>query len=93
MDGFEWEKNVSKFDENIIKNYNEDSDEGYTLEVDTEYPEHLHDLHSDLTFLPERMKINKRDKLLYNLYDKNNCFSYKILKTSIKPRINIKEST
>ena len=31
----------------------------------------LHDLHSDLPFLPERMKIDKCSKLVYNLYGKN----------------------
>ena len=30
----------------------------------------MHDLHSDLAFLPERMKINKCNKLVCNLYDK-----------------------
>ena len=66
------EKNISKFNENFIKNYDEDSDKGYILEVDGEYPKNLHDLHSDLPFLPEIMKINKCSKLVCNLYDKNN---------------------
>ena len=42
------------------------------LTVDVEYPKNLHDLHSDLPFLPERMKMNKCSKLVCNLYDKNN---------------------
>ena len=58
VDGFKWVKDVSKIDEDFIKNYDEHSDKGYILEVDVEYPKHLHDLHSDLTFLPERMKVN-----------------------------------
>ena len=29
-------------------------------------------MHSDLPFLPERMKINKCNKLVCNLYDKKN---------------------
>ena len=29
-------------------------------------------MHSDLPFLLERMKISKCNKLVYNLYDKNN---------------------
>ena len=66
------EKNVSKFDENFIKNYDEDSKKGYILEVDVEYPKNLHDLHSDLPFLRERMKIKKCSQLVCNLYDKNN---------------------
>ena len=28
------ERNMSKFNENFIKNYDEDSDKGYILEVD-----------------------------------------------------------
>ena len=66
------EKNISKFNEDFIKNYDEDSDEGYILEVDVEYPKNLHVLHSDLPFLPERININKCSKLVYNLHDKNN---------------------
>ena len=62
---------MSKIDEGFIKNSNEDSDKGYILEVDVEYPKNLHDLHSDLSFLPERKKINKCSKLVCNLYDKN----------------------
>ena len=70
VDGFKFVKNVSKIDEDFIKNYDKDSDKGYILEVDAEYPKHLHDLHSDLQFLPERMKIDKCSKLVCNLYDK-----------------------
>ena len=51
---------------------NEDSDKGYIPEVDVEYPKNLNDLHGDLPFLPERMKIDKCSKLVWNLYDKNN---------------------
>ena len=35
---FKWKKNVSKFEEDFIKNYDEDSNKGYILEVDIEYP-------------------------------------------------------
>ena len=65
------EKNVSKFDDEFKKkNYDEDSNKGYILEVDVEYPKDLHNLHSDLPFLSERMKIKKCNKLVCNLYDK-----------------------
>ena len=40
------------------------------LEVDVQYLEKLHELHNDLPFLPERMKIEKVEKLLDNLHDK-----------------------
>ena len=52
-------KYISNFNEDYIKNYDEDSGKGYIFEVDVEHPKNLHDLHSDLPFLPERMKINK----------------------------------
>ena len=54
----------------LYKNYNEDSDRGYIVKVDVKYPKHLHDLHRNLPFLPERMKSNKWNKLVCNLDDK-----------------------
>ena len=93
VDGFKWKKNMLKFNEESIRNYDEDSDKGYILEVDVEYPKNFNDLHSDLPFLSERMKINKYSKLVCNLYDKKLCCSYKIIKTSIKPWTNTKESS
>ena len=65
VDGFKWKKDMLKFNEDFIKNYDKDSDKGYILEVDVEYPKNLHDLHSDLPFLPERMKIKKNASSLY----------------------------
>ena len=52
-------KNVSKFDKDFIKNYDEDSNKRCILEVDVEYPKKLLNLLSDLPFLAERMKIKK----------------------------------
>ena len=43
---------------------------GYFLEADVQYLEKLHDLHSYLPFLPERMKIEKFEQLVANLHDK-----------------------
>ena len=74
-----------KFDEEFIKNYDEDSDKGYILEVDVKYPKNLNCLHIDLPFLPERMKINKCNKLECNLYDKNN---YVVHRRSLKQALN-----
>ena len=63
-------KNTFKFDENFIKKYDEDSKKGYFFEVDVEYSKDLHDLHSNLPFLPEIIKINECNLLVCNLYDK-----------------------
>ena len=41
---FEWIEDTSQFNEDFIKNYNEESDEGHFLELDVQYPEKLHDL-------------------------------------------------
>ena len=53
----------------FIQNYNEDNDKEYFLEVDVQYPRELHDLHSNLPFLPKKMKIEKVGKLAANLHD------------------------
>ena len=72
VNGFDWMEDLSKIDEDFIKNYDKDNDKKYILEVDVEYPKNLHDLHSDLPFLPERMKVCKCNKLVCNLHDKKN---------------------
>ena len=78
LDGFDWVKKFSKIDEDFIYNYDEDSDKGYIFYVDIEYPRELYylhsDLHSDLPLLPERMKVNKCNKLSCNLYDESTMF-------------------
>ena len=67
---FKWEKNVSKFNEEFIKHYQEDINKGYILEVDVEYPKDLNNLYRDLPFSSERMKIKNYNKLVWNFYDK-----------------------
>ena len=54
---FKWVEDRSRINEEFIKNYNENSNKGYILEVDVKYPRKSHDLHSDLPFLPRRMKL------------------------------------
>ena len=60
---FEYIKDTSQLDEDFIKNYNEESNKGHFLKVDVQYTKKLHDLHNDLPHLPERMKIEKVEKL------------------------------
>ena len=38
INDFKWVTNLSRFNENFIKSYNENSDIGHFLEVDVEYP-------------------------------------------------------
>ena len=71
VDGFEWVEDLSKIDEDFIKNYYENSDVGYFIEADIEYPKELHRLHGDLPFLLEKMEVNKTKKLICNLYEAN----------------------
>ena len=68
-----------------IKNYYENDKKGYILEVDVKYPKELHDLHSDLPLLPERIEINKCKKLVCNLYDKK---KYVVHIKSLKQALN-----
>ena len=84
VNGFKWTDN-DKIDEEFIKNYNENDNKGYIFEVDVAYPKKLHELHSDLPFLPERMEINKCNKLVCNLYDKK---KYVVHINSLKQAVN-----
>ena len=72
MNGFKWVNDIFEINEKFVKSYNKNSDKGYILEVDVDYPSKLHKLHSDMPFLPERMIIDKTKKLVCNLHDKKN---------------------
>ena len=50
VDNFKWVDDLSLFTEDFIKSYGEESDIGYLLVVDIEYPKNLHMLHSALPF-------------------------------------------
>ena len=85
VNGFKSVNDTSEINEEFIKNYNEDNDKGYILEVDVKYPKKLHDLHSDLPFLPKRMKIDKCKKLVCNLRNKK---KYVVHIKSLKQALN-----
>ena len=57
VDIFKWVENTLPRNKYFIENYNEDSDIGSFIEVDVHYPEELQELHNDLPFLVERIKI------------------------------------
>ena len=69
VNGFKWLDN-DVINEEFIKNYDENDSKGYILEVDVKYSKRLHELHSDLPFLSERMEVNKCKKLVCNLFNK-----------------------
>ena len=88
---FKWVSDVSRIDEDFIKDCDENSDIGYFLKVNIEYPKELHDSHSDLPFLFERMKINKCSKLVCNLYDKKNYVAHiRALKQALMRGLKLK---
>ena len=66
LSGFEWVEDLSKFNVDFIKSYNEQSSEGYFLEVDVQYPENLHETHNNLPFLPKIKKVDKVNKVVVN---------------------------
>ena len=53
VSNFDRIKDTFEYTKDVMKNYNEESDEGHFLEADVKYPENLHNLHNDLPFLPE----------------------------------------
>ena len=91
VNGFRWldSDEINEINEEFIKNYDENDNKGYILEVDVRYPKRLHELHSDLPFLPERMEINKCKKLICNLSNKK---KYVIHVVSLKPAIKVKKN-
>ena len=81
----QWIKDNSQFNEDFIKKHNEESDEIYFLEVDVQHLEKLLEIHNDLPFFPERIKIQKNEKLVANLHNKT---EYVIYIRSLKQRLN-----
>ena len=63
VEDFNWVENTSQFNKDFVGNYNKDSDEERFLEIDVQYLEKFHDLHSDLNSLPIMMKTETVEKL------------------------------
>ena len=72
INGFKCVNDISGINKKFVKSYDKKivTFLGYILEVDVDYPSKLHKLHSDMPFLPEKMKIGKTQKLVCNLRDK-----------------------
>ena len=71
VNNFQLIEDTFQLNEDFIKDYNGESNERYLLEFDVQYLEKLNKLHNDLPFLPQRTKIEKLEKLVGNLHDKN----------------------
>ena len=57
---FEWVKDAPQFNEDFIKNYNEEeSNKRYILKLIFNILKSYMNFHNDLPFLPERMKTKK----------------------------------
>ena len=67
VNGFKWLEKLLRFNKIFIKNYNENGDIGYFLEVDIDYSKKLFNLHKDL---PERKKVNWVEKLICGIEDR-----------------------
>ena len=86
VNGFMWyDDYLSDFNEDFIKNYSENGDKRYFLEVDIEYPEELWSSHKDLPFLTERRKLEKVEKLVCSIEDKE---KYVIHISALKQALN-----
>ena len=94
VNGLKWVEKSSRFNEIFINNFNENSDIGYFLEVDIDYPKELFDLHKDVPFLPERKKVNKVEKLICGIEDKEKYVIHiKVLKQALNHGLVLKKST
>ena len=93
INGFKWVNDITGINEKFVKSYDKkNSGKGYILEVDVDYPSKLHKLHSDMPFLPGRMKIDKTQKFVCNLRDKKKYVVYiSILKQALNHGLKLKK--
>ena len=84
VNGFKWIEN-NEINEEFIKNYNENKDKGYILEVDVNYMIYIVIYHS---YQKELKLINVKNSFVIYVINKIRC-AYKIIKTSIKSWIKI----
>jgi hypothetical protein len=92
--GFEWILDPVELAKIDIENLKDDGEIGYFFEVDVEYPNDLHDKHSDLPFLAESMcpPGSTHKKLLTTLYGKQNYIvHFRSLKQALKHGLKIKK--
>ena len=96
VNDFKWieQKKWSKSSEDFIKNYDKNGNIGYFLEVDFAYQKVLFNLHEDLPFLPESKKVNKVEKLICSIENKEKCaIRIRALKQALDHGLVLKKST
>ena len=65
---------------------------GYLLEVNIEYPKMLFNSHKDLPFLPERKKVEKVEKLICSIEDKEKYVIHiRALKQALSHELKLKK--
>ena len=93
VNGFKWVKNLSKFNEDFMKKYDENSNTGYFLESVIEYPKTLFNSHKELPFLPERKKVEKVEKLICSIEDKEKYVIHiRPLKQALNHELKLKKA-
>ena len=72
VNDFKWIKKeeLSYFNEDFIKNYDENGNIEHFLEEDIDYPKELFNLHKHLPFLSKSKKVNKVEKLICSIENK-----------------------
>lgn len=78
----------------LLENTEPNSDIGYMLEVDIDYPQTLHDAHSDLPYLSEKYTPpgSKMAKLCATVMDKKNYIvHYSVLKQAMEAGLKLKK--
>ena len=94
VNDFKWVKQeeLSNFNEDFIKNYDENGNIGYFFKVDIDYARELFNLHKDLPFLPESKKINKVEKLICDTEDnKKHVIHIRALKQALINGLKLKK--
>ena len=64
VNGFKWVEDLSQFNEGFIKIFDENSNNGYFIEVDLEYPKHLFNSHKVLPYLTKKKGKSENVKSL-----------------------------
>ena len=93
ISNFKQTDDLSKYKENFIRNYDENSDWGGILEVDIEYPKTLWGHHKDLPFLAEK-KLGNVEKLITSIEDKEKYVTHiSALKQALNHGLKLKKCT